>query len=114
MHDTLATMITSCRLTNELVAASRSRSISSLMAETLRQRLDGFGLVAGRRKRLMEGKGHGSLNEKGLANPSFYAWRIAELAVIRSFSISESVIKRSQARTFGKMGLKTYKRPPVS
>ena len=31
MHDTLATMITSRRLTSELVAASRRRSISSLI-----------------------------------------------------------------------------------
>ena len=58
----------------------------------------------------MEGKGHGSSNEKGLANPSFYAWRIAESAVIRVFSISESGIKRLQARTFGKLELKSYKR----
>ena len=31
MHDTLATMITSSRLTKALVAASRSRSMFSLM-----------------------------------------------------------------------------------
>ena len=31
MHETLATMMTSLRLTSELVAASRSRSISSLI-----------------------------------------------------------------------------------